>query len=188
MKTSMKNLLLCAGLGVSLFAGPLLADTLPNSEASLWFRSNYWAYTPAKGVDGTVEPVSIDGKSVLRLRYVFTPEGGRYSAAYLYLKSIDQFTELRFRVKSDMAGNVLVRLFDADGEALQYVVPVKKSAEWTDIRIEVARPTTTFATKAGVILNKKADFPATGVFFGLEVPKGTEASGDILYTEPELVR
>lgn len=172
----------------SLWADTEASSAPPARETPSWFALPHWKPSSANGVESLVESVLIDDKRVLRLRYAFEASSGRHAGAYLYIGVRNAFEEMRLKVKSSTEGKVIVRLFDTDGEVVQYAIPVKMVGEWIDLRIELARPTGTFASQKGAILNKKADFPLKGIFFGLETPRGTVARGDLLLSDLELVR
>ncbi|AHF94228.1 hypothetical protein OPIT5_08745 [Opitutaceae bacterium TAV5] len=189
MKLFTVPLLLSGFVFVGTISSTFAAEEAPSArETPAWFSSAHWKPASAKGVETTVEPVRIDERRALRIRYHFKETGGYYAAGYLHAGITSPAAELRFSVRTDTPGKVLVRLFDSDGEVIQYAFPVNTAGEWTDLRIELARGTTSFPNKKGAILNKKPDFPINGIAFGIEVSRGTMATGSLLLSDVEIVR
>ncbi|AHF94387.1 hypothetical protein OPIT5_14075 [Opitutaceae bacterium TAV5] len=179
------SVLPCLAVVVTFAGEPSAAS---GRESPKWLASPHWRPAPAKGVTLETERVTIDGKPALRLRCDFAG-GGRYAAAYLRTPVEPAFAELRLTVKTTLApAQVLVRFQDADGETLQYAVQVSTADEWQDLRIDVSRPTGTFAERQGAVLNRKADFPLRGILLGLQPPKGATAAGDVIFSDVELIR
>jgi|GEM_PF-4216111 hypothetical protein len=172
--------------------GLLALAAAPRAQAEIvtprWFGSEHWKSASGREVRSEVSAEKRPGLGVLRIGYTITAGSARYAGAYLHQGVKEPFDELRFRVKSAVSGRALVRFIDQDGEVLQYTVPVQGSSEWTPVSIRIEKPSTTFPDKAGSVLNKEPDFPFTGMLFGFELPKGAEASGEVFFSEPELIR
>lgn len=172
-------------LAALLFAG------LPALQASDrvtpdWLSSRYWKR--ASPAEVTVTGARQGDDHVLTLAYVFEANGGRYAGAYLYKGVETPFYELRLKARSATTGRLLVRFFEKGGEVLQYTVPLEASGEWSDIRINLDRPSHSFPVGKDALLNKKPDFPFTGILFGLEVGTGVVAEGELQLAGLELLR
>lgn len=157
-------------------------------EMPTWVSNRYWQPASARSVVVRIEPVRIDDRAILRFRYELGEGSGNYAGGYLHTTVSAPFAELRLSARTTVAGTLTFRLYDAEGETIQYSVPLSASEKWIEIRIPIARPKTTFAEKKGIVVNGQADFPTTGIFFGIEFPKGDIVHGDLQITDVELVR